>query len=492
MSASGGGDGATTTHKDAGLEMVMLVDSIGQLSSAAPADSPSEREAQFLALRAKVAELLAAQKGIPNRHAAVGQTDTAPLMSWLQTEHKVDTSKVQIARFGNAGNGLEATTDLKKGDTFLTIPESAMMTTETAKASSLGTFLVSDPLVAQMPNVALALHVLAELGRGSSSKWAPYIQALPRDYSTPLYFTDRDFELLRGSTAWTPAVSLYQSIVRQYAYIYKQLHKSVDVRKQLGYGKPSLFTFGDYKWAVSAVMTRQNRIPLGGTAYEPEFGLAMIPLWDMINHADGVVTSEHDIVTKVTECTAMRDYANGQQIFMFYGPRTNLELLLHSGFVMPDNRHDYTTIKLGVGKADPLRALKVKLLDLLTVPSSGDFVVGCDGELDPQLNAFIRVNAMTEEELTHHLGNPQACATLGNADGAVNESNEQKACMFLETRFKLLLMAYRSSLQDDDALLAQPDLPFTTRCVVQLRRGEKKTLAAAAAKVAERALEEEL
>ena len=80
-------------------------------------------------------------------------------------------------------------------------------------------------------------------------------------------------------------------------------------------------------------MTRQNRVPLGGTSFEPEFGLALIPLWDLINHAEGEVTSTHDIAAKVTECTAMMDFAAGDQVFMFYGPRPNSELLLHSGFV---------------------------------------------------------------------------------------------------------------------------------------------------------------
>ena len=47
---------------------------------------------------------------------------------------------------------------------------------------------------------------------------------------------------------------------------------------------------------------------------------------------------------------------------MFYGPRPNSELLVHSGFVMSGNPHDYMLLKLGVGKNDPLKAQKETLL----------------------------------------------------------------------------------------------------------------------------------
>jgi hypothetical protein len=66
-----------------------------------------------------------------------------------------------------------------------------MLSTETAKTSTVADFTSTDPLVSQMPNVALALHVLAEVGRGDKSQWAAYLATLPQDYSTPLYALPR-------------------------------------------------------------------------------------------------------------------------------------------------------------------------------------------------------------------------------------------------------------------------------------------------------------
>jgi len=35
------------------------------------------------------------------------------------------------------------------------------------------------------------------------------------------------------------------------------------------------------------------------------------------------------------------------QVLIFYGPRSNAELLLHSGFVFDDNAHDRLALRMG-------------------------------------------------------------------------------------------------------------------------------------------------
>lgn len=45
---------------------------------------------------------------------------------------------------------------------------------------------------------------------------------------------------------------------------------------------------GRCRWAVSSVMTRQNQIP---TEDGSRVTLALIPLWDMCNHTNGLVTT---------------------------------------------------------------------------------------------------------------------------------------------------------------------------------------------------------
>jgi hypothetical protein len=115
----------------------------------------------------------------PFRCNDVGSGDFASLLAWLQSKG-VDTSKVEVASYGDAGNGLRAKAPLKKGELFLVVPEAVMMTTNTVASSSVAKFVAEDPLVSEMPNVQLALHALTELGRGAASPWAPYLATLPR------------------------------------------------------------------------------------------------------------------------------------------------------------------------------------------------------------------------------------------------------------------------------------------------------------------------
>mmetsp|Transcript_20985 Transcript_20985/g.85544 ORF Transcript_20985/g.85544 Transcript_20985/m.85544 type:complete len:115 (+) Transcript_20985:2957-3301(+) len=90
-------------------------------------------------------------------------------------------------------------------------------------------------------------------------------------------------------------------------------------------------------------MTRQNMVPTstGGES------LALIPLWDMINHSQGEYTTQYDLARDQVEFFAMTDTPRDKQILMFYGPRPNSELLLHAGFVHGENLHDAVEVKQG-------------------------------------------------------------------------------------------------------------------------------------------------
>jgi len=100
----------------------------------------------------------------------------------------------------------------------------------------------------------------------------------------------------------------------------------------------------EYRWAVSVVSTRQNNI-LNDNG-EPQ--LALIPIMDFLNHQYGGECIHYDLDRKEVECKTMKDIEKNEQIFMFYGKRTNAEYLIHNGFV-PDqaNPHDTYLLKLG-------------------------------------------------------------------------------------------------------------------------------------------------
>ncbi|KAI5634177.1 rubisco LSMT substrate-binding domain-containing protein [Phthorimaea operculella] len=73
-------------------------------------------------------------------------------------------------------------------------------------------------------------------------------------------------------------------------------------------------------------MTRQNNIQLADTDVT-----AFIPLWDMCNHEQGKITTDFNKELSRGECYALRDFKSGEQIFIFYGARSNADLFLHNG-----------------------------------------------------------------------------------------------------------------------------------------------------------------
>lgn len=232
-----------------------------------------------------------------------------------------------------------------------------------------------------------------------------------------------------------------------------------------------------FRWAVSSVMTRQNKIPLkDGDSY----ALALIPGWDMCNHSEGEITTDFSVSERCCKCYAMEDFSAGSQVFMFYGPRTNLEFLLNTGFVYEKNGHNRLKIKLGISKGDPLFAMKVEVLARLSIPGSAGYYISSERiPLTTELLAFLRVFCMTHEDLLERLQGDQATAlvmALKDPQTKVNDENERNLYSFLQTRLTLLLRQYKSTIEEDVDLLGKGELSICATDAIMLRKQDKEIL----------------
>ncbi len=353
-------------------ELNKIVDELLNLTSNYTEDDPSTPTklfAEFERIYALVqkARVLEQQGNMNRRLRGPREVHVKPFMEWLD-KYGAKIEGVAIADFGGAGQGLglKVTKELKKGDLVLSIPRKVFMSTETARDSSLSELIVKDPMLQRMPNVALALHLLVEKN-SPASFWEPYINMLPTSYSTVLYFTPDDFRELRGSPALEDALKQFKYVSRQYAYFYKKF-QSIILR--------DYFTFDEYRWAVSTVMTRQNQVPASDDLEKSVNTL--IPFWDMANHDNGEFSTDFDDVNHATMCMSHKDFNVGDQFTIFYGVRANIDLLVHNGFVFADNSADCLTIRLGIGRADPLGGEKQTLLEELNIQRTGLFFIGKD------------------------------------------------------------------------------------------------------------------
>lgn len=362
-------------------------------------------------------------------------------------------------------------------DPIVSIPRNLMMTTVTAQDSVLGPAIAEDKILQAMPSISLALHLLCEQ-RTPDSFWKPYIDILPADYNTPLYFTPEEMKSLKGSPAYRDSVNHYRNIARQYAYLFRFLHNSSVAAKLPIKGG---FNYDDYRWAVSTVMTRQNQIP---TPDGNRASFALIPLWDMCNHCNGTITTDYSMEQDCCDCFALREFKKDEQVFIFYGARSNAELLVHNGFVFPENELDRTAIKLGISKSDPLFSEKSQLLSKMSLEASRNYYLHKGRiPLDPQILAFLRVFCMTKEDFEKvTTDNPDADTLmnwLGDLDRPVSSQNEDKIWSFLETRTSLLLKAYETSAEEDETMLKSNSMSEPQRMIINLRLCEKNMLKSA-------------
>lgn len=84
----------------------------------------------------------------------------------------------------------------------------------------LGSLYSQDRILQAMGNITLAFHLLCERCNPNSF-WLPYIQTLPNEYNTPLYFEEDEVQYLQSTQAIHDVFSQYKNTARQYAYFYK-------------------------------------------------------------------------------------------------------------------------------------------------------------------------------------------------------------------------------------------------------------------------------
>ncbi|XP_064178331.1 actin-histidine N-methyltransferase [Anguilla rostrata] len=467
------GTGATAVVSP--KEMMNLISELlSKCSSAAP--SPGKEWEEYVQIRGLVEKIRKKQKGLSVTFDGTREDFFPELMAWA-AKNGASCEGFEIADFAEEGYGLKASRDIKADELFLWIPRKMLMTVESAKNSVLGPLYSQDRILQAMGNVTLAFHLLCERA-DPASFWLPYIQTLPGEYDTPLYYEEDEVQHLQSTQAIQDVFSQYKNTARQYAYFYKVIQTHPNASKL---PLKDAFTFDDYRWAVSSVMTRQNQIP---TEDGSRVTLALIPLWDMCNHTNGLITTGYNLEDDRCECVALQDYKENEQIYIFYGTRSNAEFVIHNGFFFESNAHDRVKIKLGVSKSERLYAMKAEVLARAGIPASSIFALHCsEPPISAQLLAFLRVFCMTEEELKDYLVGDHAINkifTLGNTEFPVSWENEIKLWTFLETRAALLLKTYKSTSEEDRLLLEKPDLSFHSRVAIKLRLAEKEILERAA------------
>ncbi|XP_017048262.1 actin-histidine N-methyltransferase [Drosophila ficusphila] len=470
-----------------------LVGELIDLVKQQPAN-PNEEWRQYEALQRLLVEIMALEEPLsqalcpdgsdsPDDRSRLAKVEAFSL--WAN-RGGVRSEGLEIATFAGYQLGLRATRPLEKDEPVITVPRDLILAEDVVEWHKS----VNLP---KLTYLYLAYDLLIEKIRGESSEWQPYLDVLPAKYNTVMYFSSQQMERLRGTAACSMALRQCLVIAKQYAKLYWGVHVLSDgIRKEgFAFAQRGL-CYKLFRWAVSTVMTRQNLVPrtrhlssqeqptqVESAKPNTELISALIPYWDMANHRPGKITSFYDECRQQLECTAQEPCAAGEQFFIYYGDRSNADLLVHNGFVDVDNRKDYVNICVGLSRTDELAARRARILDKLGILHNAELrVLPAPEFVSRELLAFVRVFKMSAEQLDHWCSDLERAGDLLHIDCALETDHETRTWQFLEDRLKLLLAVLDKQSRDDEPLSPQEgqEIEFMLQ---QYRRLERSILSGA-------------
>ncbi|XP_068640278.1 protein SET DOMAIN GROUP 40 [Aristolochia californica] len=276
--------------------------------------------------------------------ANLGVTDS-PSLSQNRASSCLGESVV-VSCFPEAGGrGLASIRELTRGELILRVPKAALFTRDSVLEDPSLSFRIK-----RYPRLSsaqiLVVCLLAEVGKGRNSQWAPYLMQLPRFYHTLSSFVWFEIQALQVDDAiWASekAVSRTQS----------EWKDALLLMQEIGL-RPQLLTFKSWLWACGTVSTRTMHIPWDDAG-------CLCPVGDFANYAapedDSHYTENVENSPRLTDGVYEKDlaaycfyarkhYRKGEQVLLCYGTYTNLELLEHYGFVLNSNPSDKAFIPL--------------------------------------------------------------------------------------------------------------------------------------------------
>ncbi|KAL2260414.1 hypothetical protein VTK26DRAFT_5583 [Humicola hyalothermophila] len=216
-------------------------------------------------------------------------------------------------------------------------------------------FMASAP-----PHVISRFFLIKEYLKGKASFWWPYIAALPQPehvsaWALPAFWPEDDIAYLDGTNVFVAIEEIQDHVRREF----KEARK---VLKEESFPSWRDYTQMLYKWAYCIFTSRSFRpsLILSGLAKDrissllpagcelDDFSILQ-PLFDIANHS---MSSRYtwDATSDPSSCQLIcRDaYQPGDQVFNNYGLKTNTELLLAYGFILPETEtlhNDYVHVR---------------------------------------------------------------------------------------------------------------------------------------------------
>ncbi|EPX74259.1 lysine methyltransferase [Schizosaccharomyces octosporus yFS286] len=257
-----------------------------------------------------------------------------------------------VDEFSTYGNFVAtAKTDIEADELLISCPFEYAITYETAIISLQS---INAEFKSLSPEIVMYTFLALERLKASDSKWAAYIEYLPKSFDTPTYFNDEDKQFLKA----TNIEFALQDRLHNWRHAYEDVLK-------LGSFSENQFTLDLFIWAATVFTSRCFSSTLINSSISKEDATPiLLPLIDSLNHkAMQPILWKTDVRdTMSIQLVSQNTTSRGQQIFNNYGPKGNEELLLGYGFCLKNNAFDTVALRVSVHPDLPYRQEKTLVL----------------------------------------------------------------------------------------------------------------------------------
>lgn len=215
------------------------------------------------------------------------------------------------------------------------------------------------------PHVVGRFYLIQQYLLGKSSFWHPYIATLPQpdvisSWSLPPFWPEDDASFLEGTNTGIAAEAIRDQLKKEYKEARKIL-KEANVPNWQDYTRPlhnwaySIFASRSFRpsLVISQAAASSSKLLPDGVAID-DFSV-LLPVFDIVNHSMQAqvrwLAAEGDD-DRACRFQTFDSYRPGEQVFNSYGRKTNSELLLSYGFVVPESEtlhNDYFHLRKRAG-----------------------------------------------------------------------------------------------------------------------------------------------
>lgn len=237
-----------------------------------------------------------------------------------------------------------------------------------ALADDSPTRLHPELVAAAPPHVVGRLFLAKELLRCRDSFWWPYIEALPQPddiaaWALPPFWPPEEAELLDGTNLEVGIEKIRGDVQREIDQVRELLarHPCADEALSTALASPAIYrwaycVFSSRSFRPSLVLSDARREGLPAGVSMDDFSV-LLPLFDVGNH-DMTTDIRWDLDDAGRRCELKvgRAHGPGEQIFNNYSMKTNAELLLGYGFMIPATEtlhNDYTHVRKRTAATGP-------------------------------------------------------------------------------------------------------------------------------------------